>query len=90
MPEETYKSRLGELKFIRALVYFEGTRVFGPYIPWVDESITENDPKVHNDQDIRSNIVADVDVAIANLPDRQAEVGRANVWAAKALKCNWF
>lgn len=86
MPEETYKSRLGELKFIRALVYFEGTRVFGPYIPWVDESITENDPKVHNDQDIRSNIVADVDVAIANLPDRQAEVGRANVWAAKALK----
>lgn len=86
MPEETYKSRLGELKFIRALVYFEGTRVFGPYIPWVDESITENDPKVHNDQDIRSNIVADVDAAIANLPDRQAEVGRANVWAAKALK----
>lgn len=86
MPEETYKSRLGELKFIRALVYFEGTRVFGPYIPWVDESITENDPKVHNDQDIRSNIVVDVDVAIANLPDRQAEVGRANVWAAKALK----
>lgn len=86
MPEETYKSRLGELKFIRALVYFEGIRVFGPYIPWVDESITENDPKVHNDQDIRSNIVADVDVAIANLPDRQAEVGRANVWAAKALK----
>lgn len=86
MPEDTYKSRLGELKFIRALVYFEGTRVFGFYIPWVDESITDNDPKVHNDKDIRANILADVDAAIANLPDRQTEVGRANVWAAKALK----
>lgn len=86
MPEDMYKSRLGELKFIRALVYFEGTRVFGPYIPWVDESYAENDPKVHNDVDIRPNILADIDVAIANLPERQAEVARANVWAAKALK----
>lgn len=86
MPEDMYKSRLGELKFIRALVYFEGTRVFGPYIPWVDESYAENDPKVHNDVDIRPNILADIDVAIANLPERQAEVARVNVWAAKALK----
>lgn len=86
MPEADYKSRLGELKFIRALVYFEGTRVFGPYLPWIDETFLENDPKVHNDTDIRPHILADIDEAIANLPETQAEAGRANVWAAKALK----
>lgn len=86
MPEAGYKSRLGELKFIRALVYFEGTRVFGPYIPWIDESFRENDPKVHNDKDIRPLILADIDEAIASLPETQPEAGRANVWAAKALK----
>ena len=86
MSETDRKSRYGELKFLRALAYFEGIRVFGPYIPWVDESYTENDPKVHNDKNSYENVLADIDDAIANLPDAQAEVGRANVWAAKALK----
>ncbi len=84
--EEVRKSRLGELKFLQALAYFEGMRVFGPFIPWVDENNTENDPKVHNDVDIYNNVIASIDMAIANLPERQSEVGRVNVWAAKALK----
>lgn len=84
--EEIRKSRLGELKFLQALAYFEGMRVFGPFIPWVDENNTENDPKVHNDVDIYNNVIASIDMAIANLPERQSEVGRVNVWAAKALK----
>ena len=84
--EDVRKSRLGELKFLQALAYFEGMRVFGPYIPWVDENNTENDPKVHNDVDIYDKVVASIDAAIENLPETQAEVGRANVWAAKALK----
>lgn len=78
--------REGELKFLRALFYFEAVKVFGPYIPWVDESNTENDPKIHNDQDIYPNIIADIDVAISNLPNQPSEVGRTYVWAAKALK----
>ena len=86
IPEATVKSRKGELKFLRALVYLEGMRVFGPYIPYVDETNPENDPKMHNDRDISSSVLADIDDAIANLPDVQSEVGRANVWAAKALK----
>lgn len=84
--ESVKKSRLGELKFLRALTYLEGMRVFGPYIPYIDETNKDNDPKVHNDKDISSLVLADVDDAIANLPEKQAEVGRANVWAAKALK----
>ena len=86
MPEAVRKSRTGELKFLRALFYFEGIKVFGPFIPWVDETITENNPLIHNDKDIYSNVLADIDDAIANLPNTQDTPGRVNVWTAKALK----
>lgn len=86
MPEAIRKSRTGELKFLRALFYFEGIKVFGPFIPWVDEAITENNPLIHNDKDIYSNVLADLDDAITNLPNTQDTPGRVNVWAAKALK----
>lgn len=87
MSAELKSQREGELKFLRSLVYFEGTRVFGKYIPFVDESYTDNNPKVHNDKDISDKVLADVEVAISNLPNTQGDVGRPNVWAAKALKC---
>ncbi len=80
------KKRNGELHFLRALFYFEGIRIFGAYLPWVDETITDNDPKVHNDIDIYPKVMADLDIAIADLPDTQDAPGRVNVWAAKALK----
>ncbi|MBF6627839.1 MAG: RagB/SusD family nutrient uptake outer membrane protein [Proteiniphilum sp.] len=84
---ETFKKkRNGELHFLRAMFYFEGIRVFGPYLPWVDETNTDNDPKVHNDIDIYSNVLADIDIAISDLPPTQDAPGRANLWAAKALK----
>lgn len=86
LPEAFQKSRNGELYFLRALFYFEGIKVFGPYIPWVDETITDNDPKVHNDIDIYPKVLEDIDIAIRDLPDTQDLPGRANVWAAKALK----
>lgn len=86
MSDADRKSRYGELKFLRALAYFEGIRVFGPFIPWIDETYAENDPKVHNDINIYDNVLKDIDDAIANLPETQTEVGRANVWAAKGLK----
>ena len=63
--------------------------MFGVYLPYIDETNQENDPKVHNDKDIYSLVVADVDDAIANLSDDPkvvGEVGRANKSAAKALK----
>lgn len=84
--ESVKKSRNGELHFLRALYYFEGIKVFGPYIPWVDETNTENDPKVHNDIDIYPKVLADLDIAIQDLPATQDVPGRANSWAAKALK----
>lgn len=86
VPEEYRKGRVGELHFLRALFYFEGIKVFGSFIPWVDETILDNDPKIHNDIDIYPNVLADIDIAIQNLPSKQSQPGRANSWAAKALK----
>lgn len=86
LPEAFQKSRIGELHFLRAMFYFEGIKVFGPYLPWVDETITDNNPKIHNDIDIYPKVLADIDIAISNLPEKQDLPGRANLWAAKALK----
>lgn len=86
LPEIFVKTRKGELYFLRTLFYFEGIKVFGPYIPWVDETVRENDPKIHNDIDIYPKVLADIDVAITHLPEKQDLPGRANSWAAKALK----
>ena len=78
--------RTAELMFLRAMFYFESIKVFGPFIPYYDETATDNNPMIHNDKDIYENVLADVDKAIAGLPDTQEEVGRINVWAAKGLK----
>lgn len=86
LPEDFQASRNGELHFLRAMFYFEGIRVFGPYIPWIDESNTDNDPKVHNDMDIYPKVIEDIDIAIRDLPATQDTPGRVNEWAAKALK----
>lgn len=86
LPEDFESSRIGELHFLRAMYYFEGIKVFGPFLPWVDDENTDNDPKVHNDKDIYPNVLNDLDIAISKLPDKQTAPGRANSWAAKALK----
>ena len=86
LPDAFKNSRLGEMYFLRALHYFEGIRVFGPFLPWVDDTNTENNPKVHNDKDIYPNVLEDIDQAISLLPATQDMPGRANSWAAKALK----
>ncbi|MDR1407633.1 MAG: RagB/SusD family nutrient uptake outer membrane protein [Tannerella sp.] len=78
--------RRGELLCLRAMFYFEGLRVFGGYIPYVDESFTDNDPKVHNDRDIYPDVLADIDEAIALLPEQPADPARVYKWAALALK----
>ncbi len=78
--------RRAELYGLRAMYYFESLRVFGGYIPYLDETNLENDPKIHNDKDIYSNVLADVDKAIAGLPETQTEPGRINKWAMIVLK----
>jgi tetratricopeptide (TPR) repeat protein len=78
--------RLGEMKFLRALYYFEQRRVFNK-VPYIDDEIeaAENNPKVKNDVEILPFIETDLEDAIGLLPDIQDAVGRANKWAAKSL-----
>lgn len=85
---ELQKHRVGELYFLRAMFYFESLKVFGPYIPFIDETSKENDPKAYNNEDVYPKVIGDIDKAIANLQAsvETQDVGRVNVWAAKALK----
>lgn len=85
--EEKRKMRTAELVFLRTLFYFESIKVFSPFIPYYDETAAENNPLVGNERDIYEDVLRDIDKAIADLPNRQTEeIGRINVWAAKALK----
>ncbi|MDR1200343.1 MAG: RagB/SusD family nutrient uptake outer membrane protein [Tannerellaceae bacterium] len=93
MDEALRNTRKAEVYMLRAMFYFEGVKVFGPYIPYVDETYMENNPKVANDKDIYPLIIADIDKAIEGLPEIHRPAGggdpvpgRVNVWAAQMLK----
>ncbi|MBF9252293.1 RagB/SusD family nutrient uptake outer membrane protein [Pontibacter sp. 172403-2] len=77
---ESDKQRIAaEARFLRGHYYFELKKMFN-MVPWIDETTTEfNQP---NNVDIWPNIEADFKFAFDNLPNTQAEVGRANKWAA--------
>lgn len=87
--DETFiKTKKGELRFLRGFYFFELIRMFGPKVPWLDETIIDqniNNPKIPNDKDITSNIQADFQFAADNLPETWDEIGRVNCWAAKAM-----
>ena len=70
-----------QAKFLRAHYYVELTRVHGP-VPYIDEN-TENPGAVPNDHYVWSEIEADFEFAIANLPPDWNDHGRATSWAAK-------
>ncbi|AKD02276.1 RagB/SusD family nutrient uptake outer membrane protein [Pontibacter korlensis] len=71
----------GEARFLRGHYYFELKKMFN-MVPWIDETTTDfNQP---NNQDIWPKIEADLQFAMDNLPNTQAQVGRANKWAAAA------
>jgi hypothetical protein len=83
---EEFKTGIrAQAKFLRAHFYFELTRGYNK-VPYIDESIDYGTgiEDVKNDTDIWSKIVEDMTYAVANLPEKQGEVGRVNSWAAKA------
>ena len=87
LPEAFVNSRQGELFFLRSLFYFEGVKLMGPKgIAWVPWDNKDNDPMVYNGSDIYPNIEEEITKAIGLLPATQPEAGRANKWAAMALK----
>ncbi|WP_276502798.1 RagB/SusD family nutrient uptake outer membrane protein [Terrimonas pollutisoli] len=80
--------RQGEMRFLRGHMYFV-LKVLFNRIPYIDETLADDEIiKVSNDQltndQLWEKIAADFQFAIANLPELQPEVGRANQLSAKA------
>ncbi len=81
------KTRLGELRFLRAHSYFTMKRLY-KNIPIFDETLSSEDIlKVSNNlsnEESWNKIAADFQFAIDNLPVTQTQIGRANKLAAQA------
>jgi len=81
------KSRLAELKFLRAHSYFT-MKILYKNIPIFDENATEEEilqvsNELPNDESW-NKIGADLQYAIDNLPETQSQIGRPNKYAAQA------
>ncbi|MGQ0649361.1 MAG: RagB/SusD family nutrient uptake outer membrane protein [Gemmatimonadaceae bacterium] len=77
----------GEAYFLRAHFHFEAWRMWGN-IPYYKEGDTDFRKANGTSAEAVTNILADLDSAIANLPTtpRNGQAGRATQWAAKAYK----
>jgi starch-binding outer membrane protein, SusD/RagB family len=79
----------GEVKFIRAHLYFNLVRLFGD-VPLVLSDVSYNDPvamrRIGKDT-VYNQVIADFQAAIAKLPAQwgQSEVARVNAYAAKGM-----
>ncbi len=72
-----------QARFLRAFFHMELKKVFNN-VPYVDETINKDNTDITNTVDIWPKIEEDLNFAVGNLPETFGEVGRANVWAAKA------
>ncbi|MFW6101249.1 MAG: RagB/SusD family nutrient uptake outer membrane protein [Bacteroidota bacterium] len=80
----------GEAKFLRAWYHFKATRIWEniPYVKTSEEMDGMEPEEVPNDNPGWDDIESDLQYAIDNLPEEspQGEVGRANKYAAMAVK----
>ena len=87
--DETVKaSRLGEMQFIRAILYFNLVRLYGDVPLVIEETTNPNDyfGQVRTPLDqVYTQIITDLEAAIQNLPLTQSETGRVRKTAAQAL-----
>lgn len=76
----------GEARFLRGYFYFELKKIWNS-VPYIDETVTygKGIEKVKNTAAFWDKIEADFKFAYDNLPETQAEAGRANKWAAGAM-----
>jgi hypothetical protein len=75
----------GEAIFLRAHYHFDAWKFWGniPYYTEADENFKKANIDAAAALDL---IIADLDAAIAKLPETQGDVGRVTKWAAKAYK----
>ncbi|MFK5889853.1 MAG: RagB/SusD family nutrient uptake outer membrane protein [Flavobacteriaceae bacterium] len=79
-----FSKQLAEAKFLRGHFNYELQKMYGN-VPFISaENAANTDYNQPNPGPIWDKIEADFQFAIDNLPDTQAEPGRANSWTAKA------
>lgn len=87
IPDEEKGRIAGEARFLRGHYHFEAKKMWNN-IPFIDETTINlndfNSAKVTNTEENWSKIEADFQFAMDNLPEEQAQFGRANKWAAAA------
>ncbi len=86
--EKARDEYVGVARFFRAWFYFEKVKRFGD-VPWYDHQLGSSDKDLYKPRDSRelvmSNVVEDLDYAIANLPVNRS-VYKVTKWTALALK----
>ena len=88
LPAATATQLKAEARFLRGLYYFESWLVFGDKIPLITEDKVDVAKEISNENAagaVLKFIIDDLTFAAANLPEKQAQPGRATKWAAKAL-----
>jgi len=75
----------GEAKFLRAHFHFEAYRMWGS-VPYYKEDDTDFRKANEDTAAVLTDILGDLDAAIAKLPATQGEKGRASKWTAEAYK----
>ena len=84
------KSRIGEMKFLRSLFFFDLHRLFNR-VPYFDEKVAIGEyvdisNVEYTREELLDKIATDLGEAAELLPEYQNEVGRVNKYAAKALQ----
>ncbi len=88
LSEATANGLKAEARFLRALYYFESWLVFGEKVPLIPEDKVDVANTISNDNApgaVLKFIIDDLTFAAANLPEKQAQPGRATKYAAMAL-----
>ncbi|NKI27966.1 RagB/SusD family nutrient uptake outer membrane protein [Arenibacter sp. 6A1] len=89
LSEEAKNRWRAEGRFFRAYLYFDKVRKYGD-VPWFDKALSETDPEVYKARDPRAtvitNIMADLDFAIAHLPLEIGNKENIDGYVAHALK----
>lgn len=89
--DQLKQQNLGEVRFLRALAYYDATSLWGdvPLILKSSSEFTEGDlnPKLSTQADVEASIITDLQFAEQNLPLNysDAQVARATSGAAKSL-----
>jgi hypothetical protein len=76
----------GEALFLRAHYHFEAWRIWGNVPYYFEDDVDFRKPNDLGAAEVANLIIADLDAAIALLPNTPRDAGRASAWTAKAYK----